>query len=100
MTLLDVPQDRPSKRQQHAAEVAELKAKHGIVTHLCRGGGEWLAVCPKECGKVLGTPEDITLFDLISGYCRLLDEAGLVEENHPTEHAAVTALAKRLEGKP
>lgn len=88
-------------RKSFAAEVAELKAQYGIFTHLCRGGGEWLALSMPECCAALSeyglTEEERTNgVALMAGYCRLLDEAGLVEEGHRTEREAVTSLVSRI----
>lgn len=35
---------------------------------------------------------------LMAGYCRLLDEAGLIEEGHKTELAACRAVVARMKG--
>jgi hypothetical protein len=88
-------------RANHRFEVEALKKEHGIFTHLCRGGGEWLALSMPECCAALsGFPlteiERTNGVALMAGYCRLLDEAGLVKEGHKTERAAVAALVERL----
>lgn len=89
------------QRANHRAEVEALKKEHGIFTHLCRGGGDWLALSMPECCSALSgyNLTEIERTDgvaLMAGYCRLLDEAGLVEEGHKTERAAVAALVERL----
>ena len=89
------------ERANHRAEVEALKKAHGIFTHLCRGGGDWLALSMPECcaalsGYGLTEIERTDGVALMAGYCRLLDEAGLVEEGHKTERAAVAALVERL----
>lgn len=88
-------------RAKHRAEVAALKQKHGIFTHLDRGGGDWLALSLPECvaaldGYDLTEAERTDGAALLIGYCRLLDDAGLIEEGHETERAAVGAVVKRM----
>lgn len=102
--LLDVPRTK-SRRDIRREEVAALKQEHGIFTHNCRGAGEWLALSMPECIKALEgynlTEEERTCgAALLAGYCRLLDEAGLIEEYHKTEYEAVTALVERIERTP
>lgn len=74
-------------------ETESLKRHHGIRTHYARHTvkwGRWLAVAPINRGDTRSV-EDI-LFDGDA-------EADGRIEYGPTEHAAVTALAWRLEGR-
>ena len=103
--LFDVKEfTRKRSRVDRRAEVAAMKKEHGIYTHLCRGGGDWLAMSMPECIKALQgydltkeEKEDGAL--LLAGYCRLLDEAGLVEQDHKTEWLAVQSVLKRMKAK-
>jgi hypothetical protein len=91
----------PVPAQWQRAGLADVKKKHGLFTHRCPGGGEWLALSLPECCAAL---EGHTLTDaertdgalLLMGYARLLEEAGLVEQGHRTEQAAVDALLGRM----
>lgn len=100
--LFDLPgEGLKRQRVNHRAEVRALKKEHGIFTHLCRGAGDWLALSMPECTAALAgydlTDEEKTdAVLLLAGYCRLLDEAGLVEDGHETERAAVAAVVERL----
>jgi hypothetical protein len=89
---------------KNRADVAAWKAQYSIYTHLCRGGGDWLALSMSECCAALNdyklTAEERTDgAALMAGYCRLLDEAGLIEDGHKTQHAAVAALVTRIRAK-
>lgn len=92
-------------RANHRGETAALKKAHGIFTHRASfTTGNWMALSMPECCEALSgyglTDEEKTNgVALMAGYCRLLDEAGLVEEGHKTEHAAVTALVARIKAQ-
>jgi hypothetical protein len=92
----------PRPRLSHRDEVKSMKEKHGIFTHLSRGNGDWLALSMPECierlkGYTLTDEEKTVGAALLAGYCRLLDDEGLIEENHRTEYEACLALVKRIE---
>jgi hypothetical protein len=101
--LFDVPQDHLSKRQLRRAEIKALKEKHGIYTNYCAELG-WLALSMPECvEKVKGyglTEEEKTYGpELMAGYCRLLEDAGLLADGCASEYEAVKQIANRLENK-
>lgn len=88
---------RDARRQ----EMQTLKKAHGIFSHHCAGGGDWMALSMPECTAALAgydlTEEEKTdAVALMAGYCRLLDEANMIEQGHRTEYDAVKALVARL----
>jgi hypothetical protein len=92
---------QPSVRTSHRDEVRHLKKEHGIFSHHCAAGGDWMALSMPECTAALAgydlTEEEKTdAVALMAGYCRLLDDAGMIEQGHRTEYDAVKALASRL----
>ncbi len=91
------------RRVSHRAEVKELKDRHGIWTDNCPELG-WMALSMPACLEALAgyplTEEERTHpVALLAGYCRLLDEAQLVEDGHATELMAVKACVARLAEK-
>jgi hypothetical protein len=98
--LFDVPQDHLSKRQIRRAEIKALKEKHGIYTNYCEGLG-WLALSMPQCinavkGYGLTEEEKTYAPALMAGYCRLLEEAGLLADGCASEYEAVKQIADRL----
>ena len=88
-------------RNARRQEVQTLKKAHGIFSHHCAGGGDWMAISMPECTAALAgydlTDEEKTdAVALMAGYCRLLDEANMIEQGHQTEYDAVKALVARL----
>lgn len=102
----DLFPDRPHAKRSRASRKAEtdaLKEKHGIWTH-CMNYGErdWLAISIPAShemleGYDLTEEEKIDPVMLMAGYCRLIEECGLLSEGHKTEYEAVKALSERLE---
>lgn len=95
------PTDAIDRRKRNREEVARLKLAHGIFTHKGGCSGVWMALSMPECAEALSgydlTDEEKTDgVALMGGYCRLLDEAGLIEDDHKTELDAVKALVARL----
>lgn len=89
--LFDVPKDRPRRKQRLAA----FKASNGIQTHFCAdyrsGGNAWMAIHMPTATKALegyGVKPDVSLMELMAGYCRLLDEGGMIFEAN-TEAEAI-----------
>ncbi len=106
------PYQGPTTKAKRRAECETLKVKYGIWTHsmldhdvgATYGHLNWLAMSMPECTQALAgyklTTEEKTIpIAMIAGYCRLLDDAGMIEQGHKTEFAAVTALAIRLDAK-
>lgn len=48
-------------------------------------------------GYGLTESEKTNLFDMMAGYCRLLDEAGVIADNCKTEYEACKQVADRIE---
>ena len=99
--LFPTLQRSPSKKSLHHKETLRLKKEHDIYTHNAPGAGEWMAFSMSECVAALSgyplTEEEKTVpVALLTGYCRLMDEARLVEDGHKTEWAAVEALVCRI----
>lgn len=75
--LIDVPKDSPTRKERLQA----FKAKHGIQTHCagpnCERDIRWLAVLFDESWKRWSVycKGDKTLFGLMAGACRLVDES-------------------------
>lgn len=89
---MQLPKPTPT-RTLRREETETLKREHGIRTHYARHTvkwGRWLAVAPIDRADTRSV-EDI-LFD------GDVEADGRIEYG-PTEHAAVTALAWRLEGR-
>lgn len=100
-TLFDLsaPGLRRSRRDTRKATNA-LKREHEMFTHYCQDGG-WLAMHLPSCRAALEGYEltELERTDgvvMLAGYCRLLDEAGLVHEDHKTEREAVLAAIGKL----
>ena len=102
--LFDVaPFQGPSTKEKRRKECEALKAKHAIWTH--HTAKDWLALSMTECtaalnGYDLTTEQRTVPIMMLAGYCRLLDDAGMIEQGHETEWEAVTALAARLNKEP
>jgi len=105
---LNLEADRlPPKREQRRSYVKTMKERHGIFTDLCKGGGDWMAFSVPECAKGIGDRFGLTEdrvkklklepIEMLAEFSRLLDEAGLIEEDHNTEYEAVRAVASRIE---
>lgn len=100
-TLFDTaPFCGETKRSMRRRELQSLKAKLGAFTHRCNEGG-WMALSMKECveklkGYSLTEEEKTDGFHLMAGYCRLLDEDGLIADGYKTELEAVKALDERI----
>ncbi len=101
--LFDVaPFSGPPTKEVRRKECEALKAKHTIWTH--HMPKDWMALSMTECtaalaGYNLTTEQRTVPIMMMAGYCRLLDEAGMIEQGHATEWEAVRALATRLEAK-
>ena len=98
--VAEIPRSK-SNREIRAEQVDAWKAEYGIQTHCCRGGGDWMAVSMPECialleGYGLTDAEKTSLPALMAGYCRLLDEAGVIEDGHATEFIACEKLTARI----
>lgn len=97
--LLDVPKDSPTKRER----IAAFKKQHGIWTHVDKenkiGGHAWDAMAFDKSVEALsgynlteGEKREPVL--LIAGYCRLLEEAGLLVTGNTEIDAIRTLCAK------
>lgn len=104
MNLFEIPPDRPSRRQNRRKQVAEWKRSEMRVRTQDAGpnwpdSSRWIAVSMTECAEHLegyGITPETEMFELFSGFCRLLEEMGLMHYG-PTEFLACEALVKRLE---
>jgi hypothetical protein len=89
--LLDVPKDSPTRRERMAA----FKAAHGIKTHDAGvdDHDRWIAVMFDEAWKryAVYCGGDKTVFGLMAGACRLVEEAELCAHG-ATEFAAIREL--------
>jgi hypothetical protein len=98
--LIDVPQDRPSRKEK----LEMFKEDHSIWTHgspKFTGDDRWCALLVNVARTRLagyGLTLEKTPMEMISGYCRLLDEADLLVTGK-TERAAVKTLCE-LNGIP
>lgn len=84
-----------AKRREH---VHEWKQQHRIFTH--KGPDDWMALSMDECcwkleGYGLTKEQQTDGVMLMVGYCRLIDEAGLIHFGQ-TEHEACESLVTRL----
>lgn len=89
----------PSTAELHRRSVAEWKRRHRLFTH--KGPDDWMALSMDECcllleGYQLTDTEKTDGVALMAGYCRLLDEAGLIHFGN-TEWEACADLIQRLE---
>lgn len=86
-SLFDVPKDHPSIREERAARVKQLKAEHNLYTHCARG--DWMgfpiSLCHELLKGYLNEEDKKDPLLMFSGYCRLMDEGGLVADHHKTE---------------
>lgn len=80
-----------------------MKMVHGIYTHHEKGPAGWMALPMPQIVKMLEADghklsdmEKTNGAHVMAGYCRLIDEAGLVEEGHRTEYEACRAIAERF----
>lgn len=90
-------------RASHRDEVKELKEKYGIQTHHCSDQG-WMALSMPEAVELVGDydltkAEKTQLFDMMAGYCRLLEEAGIVADGCKTEYESCKQVADRIEAQ-
>jgi len=93
--LFDIPESE-SPRLKWKKKVVE---KYSIFTHYYKGHG-WMAFSMTKALEMLSgysltdeqKTEPIMLF---AGYCRLLDEAGLVADRMETEFDAICEVCKR-----
>lgn len=95
--LIDVPKDSPTRKERFS----DFKAEHWIWTHKTNGMDyPWTALAYAH-GLEMLKGYDLTEDQrndpilLIAGYCRLLDEAGLLVTGN-TERAAVRELCGNL----
>ena len=88
----------PSLAAKRRQQVAEWKGLFRIFTH--KGPDDWMALSMDECcwkleGYGLTKEEQTDGVMLMAGYCRLIDEAGLIHYGE-TEHEACESLVARL----
>lgn len=83
-----------------------MREKYGIFTHAIEGvfvgKKDWMAFSVPQClknlnGYNLTDEEKKDPISLFAGYCRLMDERGLLTEGHRTEFEAVSAIVENLE---
>jgi len=85
--LIDVPKDSPTRKER----IEAFKKQHGIQTHDGGYPGEdrWLATLFDDAWKrYSGYCKEKTLFGLMEGACRLVEEAGLCS----TARSEITAV--------
>lgn len=80
-TLFNLPKMGPTKREK----IEQFKKQHGIWTHksgVPRKNDPWCALLSPKTIEVLFRYGDVTKdthpVEIIAGYCRLLDESGLL----------------------
>lgn len=88
-------------RASHREDMKALKEKYSIQTHHCSDQG-WMALSMTEAAKMLKgygltESEKTNLFDIMAGYCRLLDEAGIIADDCKTEYEACKQVEDRIE---
>ena len=88
----------PSLAAKRRQQVAEWKRLFRIFTH--KGPDDWMALSMDECcwkleGYGLTKEQQTDGVMLMAGYCRLLDESGLIHFGD-TEHEACESLVARL----
>lgn len=88
----------PSLAAIRRQQVQEWKNGFRIFTH--KGPDDWMALSMDECcwkleGHRLTKEQQTDGVALMAGYCRLIDEAGLIHFGD-TEHEACEALVMRL----
>jgi len=92
------------KRIDRREAVRLYKEWYSIFTDHCHGEAGWLALSMNECCRYL-RDENLTEEEkehpiaLLAGYCRLLDEAGLIEDGHRIEYEACSALIKAMDDR-
>jgi hypothetical protein len=89
----------PSLAERRRQIVKAWKVQFRIYTH--HGPDDWMALSMNECchlleGHRLTEHEQIDGAILMAGYCRLIDEAGLIHFGD-TEYEACESLVKRLQ---
>ncbi len=99
--LFNIEKPPKTPRKSNREELKALKEKHHIYTHHCVDIG-WMAISIPECvelldGHDLNAEEKEDGMLLMIGYCRLIEEAGLLVDGEATEFAAVQKIAKRIE---
>jgi hypothetical protein len=88
----------PSLAAKRREQAHEWKQQHRIFTH--KGHDDWMALSMPECCELL-KGYDLTAEEktdgvmLMAGYCRLIDEAGLIHFGQ-TEHEVCESLVTRL----
>lgn len=96
--LLDVPKDSPTRKER----IEAFKKKHGIWTYYVAGQPKecpWDAMLVPKAVEALagyGVKPDTHPIELISGYCRLLDEWNLLVSGK-TEREAIRTLCEHNE---
>jgi hypothetical protein len=103
-TLFEIAPDRQSRRAEQRDRISELKAKHGIFTQNAPSDGKpnWLAFSLPFCVEALKSynlsdAEKTEPLCLYAGYCRLMEEQGMLVDGAETEAEAVLETIKRLE---
>ena len=89
----------PSLAERRRQIVRAWKAQFRIFTH--KGPDDWMALSMDECcwkleGYGLTKEQQTDGVMLMAGYCRLIDEAGLIHFGD-TEYEACESLVKRLQ---
>lgn len=88
----------PSLAERRRRQVKAWKEQYRLYTH--KGPDDWMSLSMNECcellkGYSLTDAQKTDGAELMAGYCRLIDEAGLVHFGE-TEHEACQALVKRF----
>jgi len=88
----------PSVAEQRRRQVQAWKEQYRIFTH--KGPDDWMALSMDECcdalkGYDLTEAEKTDGVALMAGYCRLIDEAGMIRFGE-TEYEACESLVARL----
>lgn len=91
--LIEVPKDSPTRKQKLNA----FKKAFGIWTHYAAHmppDERWIALNVSTARKFWNEP-DMSPWDLISNYCRVLEEQGLLEEGKSERDAIAKICANR-----
>lgn len=89
--LFDVPKDRPTRKER----LESFKSRHSIYTYGARHAGFDALLVPRARGMLSDYDDAATCspIELISKYCRLLEEANLLVSGD-TERGAIKEICR------
>lgn len=82
---------------RNETRLEKFKREHGVQTHRSAVPPPWIALSIPECKEVFSEYGDVgdTIGEIMSGFCRLIDEGNMLGVGH-TEEAACLDLARRM----